>query len=97
MKQKITPKELGKLPQEEQYFYFPFYEKYKKVRKRSYCEDCGHFEGYYYEERGVGEPIGYRYSAIKGYWLKKTMETFYKSNVLKNITKINEPNKTRKI
>ena len=86
-KKHITPEKFNKLPLKEKYFYIPFYKKYRKVRKKSYCEECGHFTGYYYKEIGIGKPIGYKYSHIQGYWLPQMIKSLMKPSIF---TKLNE-------
>lgn len=55
----ITIKQFNELPDDEKRKYKPIYLKYKKVRQKSYCDDCGHFTGYYYTEKPVGKPEKY--------------------------------------
>lgn len=55
----ITPKEFNKLCWEDKLGYDPVYKKYKKIRQRDYCEECGHFTGYDYKKIGIGQPIKY--------------------------------------
>jgi len=55
----ITPKGYKELSESDRYDYDPVFAKYKRVRYKESCEECGHFTGYSYTERGIGKPIKY--------------------------------------
>lgn len=59
MKKVLTPIEYKKLPNNEQHNWRPLYKRYRRVRVRNYCEECGQFTGYTYDRRGIGSPIKY--------------------------------------
>lgn len=92
---RLTPKQLSKLEWKDQLGYDPIYKKYKKVRRKDYCEECGHFEGYHYEEVGIGKPIYYvkvnpMTAILRKMWYPKIIEGFTRPNPLVERMKKNE-------
>lgn len=59
----ITSRLYYKLSKEDRTKHIAVY-KTKKIRKRSECESCGHFLGYYQGDKNIGKPIYYRKKTI---------------------------------
>ena len=61
--EEISIESYNKLSNEEKGKYIGIY-KTKKIRKRSECETCGHFQGYYQGTKNIGKPISYRKKSV---------------------------------
>lgn len=62
-KEEISIKKYNELSDTEKSNYIGIY-KTKKIRKRSECEICGHFQGYYQGNKNIGKPIAYRKKSV---------------------------------